>query len=59
MEQTNGAGCLGISLPQAMGSWPLAQFLFYQYKCTLEWADRLRGSGSARGKTIIGLIMNL
>ena len=33
-EQTNGASCPRISLPQAMGSWPLAQLLFYQYKRT-------------------------
>jgi hypothetical protein len=30
-----------------MGSWPLAQPLFYQYRCTCEQADRLCCNGSA------------
>jgi len=47
-EQTNGASCLRISLPQAMGSWPLAQSLFYQYKRTIERAERLRGKRPAQ-----------
>ena len=38
----------GISLPQAMGSWPLAQSLFYQYNRTIERAGRLRGKRSAQ-----------
>jgi hypothetical protein len=31
-----------------MGSWPLAQPLFYQYKRTERQAERLRGNGSAQ-----------
>ena len=30
-----------------MGSWPLAQPLFYQYRCTCEQADRLCCNGPA------------
>ena len=29
-----------------MGSWPLAQPLFYQYGCTKRQADRLCSNGS-------------
>jgi len=47
-EQTNGASCQRISLPPAMGSWPLAQSLFYQYKRTIERAGWLRGKRSAQ-----------
>ena len=47
-EQTNGASCPRISLPQAMGSWPLAQPSFYQYKCTERRAERLKGNGSTQ-----------
>ena len=28
-----------IKVPQAMGSWPLSQLLFYQDKCTERWAE--------------------
>ena len=51
-EQTNGASCPRISLPQAMGSWPLAQLLFYQYKRTEQRAEQLRGNGSTQSKAI-------
>jgi hypothetical protein len=36
----------GIRLPQAMGSGPLAQYLFYQYGCTKKRADRPCCNGS-------------
>ena len=49
-EQMNGASCPGISLPQAMGSWPLAQSLFYQYKCTLGRSKPLQRNGSTQNK---------
>jgi hypothetical protein len=43
----------GIGLPQAMGSWPLAQPLFYQYKCTMQdRQEQLQGNGSAQTKAI-------
>jgi hypothetical protein len=35
-----------IKVPQAMGSWPLAQLLSYQYKRTERRAEWLRGNGS-------------
>ncbi len=35
-----------MRLPQAMGSWPLAQSLFYQYKCTI------RSAGCVAGQSI-------
>jgi hypothetical protein len=35
-----------MRLPQGMGSGPLAQPLFYQYKCTNERMDRLCRNGS-------------
>jgi hypothetical protein len=35
-----------------MGSWPLAQPLFYQYKRTMKKAERLQGNGSAHTKAI-------
>ncbi len=37
-----------MTLPQAMGSGPLAQPLFYQYKCTLDTAEPLRLLGSEK-----------
>ncbi|MFM7513456.1 MAG: hypothetical protein ACKO3F_08860, partial [Cyanobium sp.] len=39
-----------IQVPQAMGSWPLAQLLFYQYKRTKQRAEWLRGNGSMQSK---------
>jgi len=41
-----------IKVPQAMGSWPLAQPLFYQYKRTEQRAERLRGNGSKQSKVM-------
>jgi hypothetical protein len=41
-----------MTLPQAMGSGPLAQPLFYQYKCTVAPAEPLQGNGSKRSKAI-------
>ena len=41
-----------IQVPQAMGSWPLAQLLFYQYKRTEQRAERLRGNGSTQSKAM-------
>jgi hypothetical protein len=35
-----------------MGSWPLAQPLFYQYKRTIKQAEQLQGNGSAQSKAI-------
>ncbi len=35
-----------MTLPQAMGSGPLAQPLFYQYRCTLGTAEPLQTLGS-------------
>jgi len=52
-EQTNGASYLGSSLPQAMGSWPLAQSLFYQYKRTIERPGWMRGKRSAQTATTL------
>jgi hypothetical protein len=40
------------SLPQAMGSGPLAQSLFYQYKRTEQPAKWLRGNGSTQSKAM-------
>ncbi len=37
-----------------MGLGPLAQPLFYQYKCTLKPADGLQGNGSAQSKAMHG-----
>ena len=51
-EQTNGASCPRISLPQAMGSWPLAQPSFYQYKRTEGPAEPLRGNGSTQSSAM-------
>jgi hypothetical protein len=45
-------GLLIQKVPQAMGSWPLAQLLFYQYKRTEERAERLQGNGSTQSKAI-------
>ncbi len=41
-----------IKVPQAMGSWPLAQSLFYQYKRTEQPAEWLQGNGSTQSKAI-------
>ena len=41
-----------MRLPQAMGSGPLAQPLFYQYRCTYGQADRLCRNGSGRIRAI-------
>jgi hypothetical protein len=35
-----------------MGSWPLAQLLFYQYKRTERRAERLRDNGSTQSKAM-------
>ncbi len=35
-----------------MGSWPLAQALFYQYKHTMQQAERLQGNGFAQNKAM-------
>jgi hypothetical protein len=35
-----------------MGFRPLAQPLFYQYKCTFVQADRLQGNGSAQSQSM-------
>ena len=35
-----------------MGSWPLAQLLFYQYKRTEQRAELLQGNGSAQSKAM-------
>jgi hypothetical protein len=35
-----------------MGLGPLAQLLFYQYKCTLQPLEWLQGNGSAQSKAI-------
>jgi hypothetical protein len=43
-------GFLIQTVPQAMGSGPLAQLLFYQYKCTEERSERLQGNGSTQSK---------
>jgi hypothetical protein len=37
---------------RAMGSWPLAQLLFYQYKRTEQRAERLQGNGSTQSKAM-------
>ena len=51
-EQTNGASCPRISLPQALGSWPLAQPLFYQCKRTKRPAEPLQGNGSTQSRAM-------
>ncbi len=43
-------GLLIQKVPQAMGSWPLAQPLFYQYKRTEQRAEWLRGNGSTQSR---------
>jgi hypothetical protein len=48
----------GIGLPQAMGLGPLAQPLFYQYKCTYEPAELLQGNGSMQNLAMLGGICN-
>jgi hypothetical protein len=42
----------GMTLPQAMGSGPLARLLFYQYKCTLGEPEPLLDNGSDQSKSI-------
>jgi hypothetical protein len=42
-----------MRLPQAMGSGPLAQPLFYQYKCTCERMDRLCRNDSGEISAIL------
>ena len=42
----------GMTLPQAMGSGPLAQPLFYQYKRTAKQAERLRSNGSKQSSAM-------
>ena len=41
-----------MTLPQAMGSGPLARPLFYQYKCTLGEPEPLLDNGSDQSKSI-------
>ena len=41
-----------IQVPQAMGSWPLAQPSFYQYKRTVQRAQPLQGNGATQSKAI-------
>jgi hypothetical protein len=41
-----------MTLPQAMGSGPLAQPLFYQYKRTLKQAEPLHGNGSMQSGAV-------
>jgi hypothetical protein len=43
-----------MTLPQAMGSGPLAQPLFYQYKHTTQQAEQPQGNGSAQNKAMRG-----
>jgi len=45
-------GLLIQKVPQAMGSWPLAQLLFYQYKRTEERAERLQSNGSGQSNAL-------
>ena len=42
----------GVRLPQAMGSGPLAQPLFYQYKCTLKKSEPLHCNGSKQSRAM-------
>ena len=48
----------GIGLPQAMGLGPLAQPLFYQYKCTYEPAEPPQGNGSMQNLAMLLGICN-
>ena len=48
----------GIGLPQAMGLGPLAQPLFYQYKCTYGLLEPLQGNGSMQNLAMLGGICN-
>ena len=61
LEQGGGDALLGLDEitstgrdddGRAMGSWPLAQLLSYQYKCTERPVDWLRGNGSTQSKAM-------
>ena len=41
-----------------MGSGPLVQPLFYQYKCTYGWPEWLQGNGSMQNLAMLGGIYN-